>query len=693
MADRASNAFDGEADNVVQVGGDLSGGVHYHLPRRPKPAPAQVPPPGRLFVNNETQLAAISCALRPGGGEPKVVVVRGAPGGGKSETVYQWVSKHRGRFPDGLFYARLSAGAGEAGLESAVLRDFLLAVGYESDEIPTTESGRYGLWQSWSCGKRIAVVVDDAIKASQVRKLRPGEGDSAVLVTEAGPLSSLRVDGGVEFVPLDPLAPEAARELITGIVGRRLDPAELDELIRLCDGYTIALCAVAAGLADAPERPAGRWIDDLSRQGRRLKVLSRDEDQSVRAVFNTVLDRLGEEPRQVYAAFGQHPGRGEVSLGALAAACERDLDEVRDAAEVLCRARLVRTAGADRYLADGLVREHARAQFPDDDGRQRRFQEFYLRRAIAEGWAVQTERGWLERLWGAPIERPSEECWTWLTAERANLRAVARELHAAGSAELCRMAVALWPFHDQAKHVDDMDVINRDAAEVATSHDLPDIAALALVQRGFAFRYRGEHDKAVELFGEAARRSELPEVEATAVESMGLVLRDQGDPAAARDALRRNLRAAERLKRERSTDRRDDERTYDRRIALACMHLGSVEDLGQCWELFERALSHFTGREAINEAKVLRWRGRRGTDAGRHDRARADLTAALEAMTQLGKTFDRAQILCDLGENASAVGDLDAARERYRAAAELCQANGYDELGMRARAALDGLGG
>lgn len=671
-----SNAFDGEADNVVQVGGDLHGGVHFHQPSSPKPAPAQVPPPGRLFVNNQRQLVAITDALRPGEDEPKVVVVQGAPGGGKSETVYQWVRQHRERFPDGLFYARLSAGVDEEGLESTAAYEFLLAVGYRPDAIPPSAAGRYGLWRSWTHGKRVAVVIDDAIKASQVRNLRPGHGDSAVLVTEAGELSSLRVGGDAEFVALDPLSGEAARELITGIVGRELDPADLDELVRLCDGYTIALCVVGAGLAAAPERPADRWIGDLSREGRRLKVLSRDEDQSVRAVLNTVLDRLDEDAQLVYAAFGQHPGSGDVRLDALVAACDLDSDEVRDAVEVLCRARLVRAVGEDRYLADGLVREHARARFPENHAAHR-FDDFYLRRGVAEGWAVRSERGWLEALWPtAPREEPSAQPWAWLSAERANLRAVAHRLHANGSSQLCRLAVALWPYHDMAKHVDDMDVFNRCAAEIAFANELPDVGALALVQRGFAFRHRGEYDKAIELLTEGAERCQLVEVEATALESLGLALRDQGDPAAACDALRRNLRMAERI---------GDER----RIALACMHLGSVEELGECWELLDQARAHFLQREPFNEAKVRRWRGRRRIDAGRHEQARADLEAALDFMTADERFFEQAQILCDLADNSFAAADVPTARGHARAAVELCQARGFDELGLRARAALD----
>lgn len=691
MADEhGGNRFDGKAHGVVQ-GRDFHGDIHFHAPTTPKEPPRQVPPPSRFYTNNDRQLVEITEFLRPGRSAdeqpPALVVIQGGPGGGKSATAYQWIHEHGEHYPDGLFYAELAAGTSEAGLESEALHDFLLAVGYARDTIPPTLLGRAGMFQTWSTGKRIAVVIDGAISAAQVRVLLPGTGNSVVLVTEARPLGALRANGGAEFVKLDPLSTESARLLVHRIVGSTRDLAQeadqVDEMLALCDGQTTALCVAASLLVQSPGRPVARFVREFSREGRRLSMLSRDENLSVRAVFNAALGQLDERAQQVYAAFGQHPGTGDVSFAALSAAMTFDDDDVLDALDRLCAAHLVREVGEDRYIAHGLVREHARAQFPDATALRTRFEEFYLRKAIAAGHAVQPERGWLLELWPelrAELADTNSDGWAWLDVERTNVRAVARGLYDDGSEQLCRLAVALWPFQEQAKYVEDMDVLNKHAAEVAAAHGLTFAVGLTTVQRGFAFRARGEYDKAAELFieGEAlARRIERTDLAATALEALGIMRRDQGDRDAARTALRWNLEMAEALK-------------IERRTALARMHLGSVEEPAVALRLLDQALGAFQEMsEDYNAAKTRMWRGKRLIELDRRAESEAELTSALEYMTAQDKHFDRAQILFALGENAHAAGNVAAARQHFLDAVSLCRVRGFAELAQRVHRRLD----
>ncbi|MGW5645389.1 hypothetical protein ACWEV3_15500 [Saccharopolyspora sp. NPDC003752] len=687
MAD-GGNRFDGTADAVVQ-GRDFHGDIYFYPPSSPKAPPRHVPPPSPHYTNNERQLAEITKFLRPGEARDHqrsgLVVLRGEPGGGKSATAYQWIHEHGKHYQDGLFYASLTAGTRETGLESEALHNWLLGVGYTRDQIPATLDGRAALYRSWSTDKRVAVVIDDAISAAQVRALLPGMGNSVVLVTEARSLGALRASAGAEFVPLDPLSADSARLLVSRIVGETRDLAreseQIDELIGLCDGQTTALCVAASLLVEFPDRPVARWVRELSREGRRLAALSRDENLSVLAVFNTAVERLDDRAQQVYAAFGQHPGTGDVSLAALSAAVAFDEGDVQDALDRLCAAHLVREVGEDRYFAYSLVREHSRARFPDAAVRTR-FDEFYLRKAIAAGHAVQPRRGWLFELWPELSDElaDSGDGWDWLDTERANVRAVARGLHDSGSEQLCRLAVALWPFQEQAKYVDDMDVFNKNAAEVAAAHGWTFVAGLAAVQRGFAFRARGEYDKAATLFAEGeelAHQSGRVDLAATAVESLGISLRDQGDRGEARIALRRNMEMAEAL-------------DVPRRTALARMHLGSVDEPESGVRLLDQALSTFEELgEGYNAAKTRMWRGERLAGLGRYADSEADLTAALVYMTAHHKHFDRAQVLLFLGENAHAAGDVAAARQHFMDALALCRMRGFAELAQRVQGRLD----
>jgi tetratricopeptide (TPR) repeat protein len=687
------NRFDGTAHGVVQAR-VIYGDVHFHTPELRKPPPKQVPPPTTHYTNNERQLDEITLALQPDSDKnderpARIVVVQGPPGGGKSETASQWIHQHRDHYPDGLFYASLAAGTRETGLESEALHQFLLAVGYDPEGIPATLSGRSTWFRSWSTGKRVAVLVDDAVSSAQVGALLPGSGRSVVLVTEAGRLGPLRARGA-KFVKLDPLSEESARLLVSRIVGeaRHLvdESAQVDELIRCCDGSMIALCVAASLLAEFPDRPVAKFVRELSREGRRLAVLSRDENLSVMSVLNTALARQDAQARRVYAAFGQHAGAGAVSLAALVAAIRADEDDVRDALDRLLAVRLIHEVAEDRYIADGLVREHAR-QFLDDAELGRamrdRFDAFYVRRALVAGHAVQPRRGWLERIWPElRLEGSGRDPWRWLDAERANLRAVAARLFEDGRDEVCQLAVALWPYHDKGKHVDDMDAINEQAAALAESRGWPFVAGLALVQRGFAFRARGEHDKAAGSFSDAERiaREHGPrELAATAVESLGLSLRDQGNRAEARVVLERNLKMA--------ADLGDP-----RRIALARMHFGSVADPDRALLLLEEAATWFRqASELDNVAKTDMWRGRRLTELGCCDEASGALNAALEYMVAQDRHFDVAQIQLAFGENALAAGREEAAREHFVDAVTRSRMRGYVDLAEQALAFLDGL--
>ncbi|GAA4839588.1 tetratricopeptide repeat protein [Saccharopolyspora rosea] len=684
------NRFDGRAHSVVQAG-QIGGDVHIHPPDQPKPPPQLVPPPTRVYTNNERQLAEIAEALRPGEDGDRhcpVVVVQGPPGGGKSATAYQWIDQHRGHYPDGLFYAPL-AGA-ESGREGEILRDFLVAVGYRREEVPESYHARSDWFRSWTTGKRVAVVVDDAVTAAQVRALRPGFGGSALLVTAAAPLGALRVDETARFVELDPMSPESARLLLRRILGERdprpgAEPEEFDALVGLCDGSTIALCVCGALLAQRPDWPVARLVRDLSREERRLAVLSRDEDLSVTSVLNTAVARLDERTRRLYAAFGQHPGSGDVGVEALVAALGEDADDVRDRLDELVDARLVQQT-SDRYFVFGLVRDHSRTHCGGEaPGIRRRFEEFYLRGALAAGHAVRPGRGWLERLWPQlSLGDPPADPEAWLESERVALRALAARLAADGDVDACRLAVALWPYQDRAKHLDDMDAVNQDAADVAAAHDMPFARGLALVQRGFALRHRGDLDKAAEVLSDAvelARAHGPRDLEATAVESLGLVERELGKVDEARELLERNLAMAREI---------DDER----RLALARMHLGSVAEASAAVELLDEAERSFAESEPENLAKTRLWRGMRRVELRQLDAARTDLDAALEhARSAKRGAFLEAQAWSALGEWAEAAGDRAAAAEHYGRAEAINRTWGFLPQAERVRARRDGLDG
>lgn len=698
------NRFDGRADWVIQ-GRDFYGNVHIHVPDRPAPPQYQVPTPTQNYTNNEPQLATISDAVARGGElankAPKVVVVQGPPGGGKSETAYQWLADHTADYPDGQFYVPLVAGPEQSGLESTALRQFLIAVGYDPATIPENLDGRSTWFRSWSTGKRVAVVIDDALTPAQVRPLLPGNGRSVVLVTEAGRLSGLRVREAATFVELDPMRDSSARLLLSRIAGDgRLDdePEDADELIRLCGGSTIALCVAGAMLAEFPVRPIGRLVRELSREGRRLRTLSRDAELSVRSVLNTAFDRLGADARRCYVAFGTHPGSGDIGIDTLRAALNLAEEDVREILDTLLSRKLIRETPHDRYLSYALVREHSIERAASDPELARdaevmrdRFSDFYRSRALSAGHAMMPGRGWLERLWPDLMidvgTMSAEDARTWLEAERANLRALVEQEYRAETARegVCQLAVALWPLHERGKYLEDLDAVNEHAAEVAEHLGATLAQGVVLVQRGFALRHSGQLDKAAELFlraHELARQHGHRDVAATAVESLGLTRRDQGDVGEARRLLRDNLELALAI-------------GAPRRVAMAQLHLGSVAHPLDALRLLDEAVTTFRSLPApdeYNAAKALLWRGKRLIELRRFDDAVAALDGAMEFMVNHHFHFDQAQTQYAFGELALATEDEHAARRHFGEALAICRRRGFAELAERTQSRLVELG-
>ncbi|RZQ64353.1 tetratricopeptide repeat protein [Amycolatopsis suaedae] len=590
-------------------------------------------------MNNEPQLRRIDEALRRG---DQVVLLRGEPGVGATELAFQAVRRFGDRFGDGQFYVPLAGATGDAVF--ACLRELLRSVGCPREDIPHSADACASLFRSWSTGKDVVVVIDGATSLAQVRAFLPGAGRSAVLVTEAARLSGAAL--GATVVELDPLSDEAARELLTRLSGRT---EGLDDLVRLCGGSTVALCAAAAVLED--------WlVDRITRIGA-LRGLAND-DVDPKAVLTAAYEQLPPEARPCYAALGRHPGPHAVPVRALAAALEVGEDEAEELADALVKRRLARRDDG-RYVIGPLAREHAAEQ--DGDDYRARFSAFYLSHATRAAQAWQP-RPWFRHLWNLTV-RPdltAEQARQWLTTERANLMALAGLLHDQGDPELCRLAVALFPLHDKDQLLDDMDLINDHAEQVAEANDLPAIRSLLLTQRGFGCRHRGEFDKAVELFERArAVAGDDRELLGSAVEGLGLSRREQGRIDEARAALRHNLELA-------------DEIGDPRRSAMARLHLGSVAEP----ELLADARRYFEDNgDAHNATKARMWQAIRAESV-------ADLLAARDEFERLGYPADAVRCLLAL---ARLTGD----REYARAALDVAVKRGYQLLAEQARSLLD----
>ncbi len=221
-------------------------------------------------------------------------------------------------------------------------------------------------------GRRLVVMLDNAVSAAQVRPLLPGAGASLVVVTSRHRLTGLVVDGA-RFLDVDPLGEPGALELLEHLIGPDrigAEPGHARSLVALCGTLPLAVCASGARLAARRRWPIARAVAELGDEARRLAALRTGEgDISVNAVFNTSYQALDPEHAAAYRLLGVHPGP-DLSVPAAAALIGTDEDRAADLLHDLADASLLVEGPGDRYGFHDLVRLRAgRVPRPGPRGR------------------------------------------------------------------------------------------------------------------------------------------------------------------------------------------------------------------------------------------------------------------------------------------------------------------------------------
>jgi DNA-binding SARP family transcriptional activator len=177
------------------------------------------------LVDRAEQVGAVVSAVCGGAGGPRVVVVHGPAGAGKSAVALLAAHQAAWHFPDGQLYVDLAS----AGLDAE-----------------TTAR-----WRESLTGRRALVVVDHCTTAAQLRPLLVSEPGCAFVVTADSPLAA--VDATAR-VPVGRLTPPSAVAMLAKLVGRsRVRSEDLaTEVVSRCDHLPLAVRAVAAVLIQSP---------------------------------------------------------------------------------------------------------------------------------------------------------------------------------------------------------------------------------------------------------------------------------------------------------------------------------------------------------------------------------------------------------------------------------------------------------
>ena len=299
------------------------------------PSPHTLPAPPGTFVGRFAELAALT-----GRGTR---VITGLPGSGKTSLALRLAHELRDDHPDGQLHASLGTSADP----SEVLGRFLRLLGVQA--VPSDEVERAELFRARTRGKRLLVLLDDVVSASQVRALMPGEGPATVIVTGRGSLGTL--DG--THCRLGPLTPEESVALLAGVAGARrvgIEPDAAAAVAELCGHLPLALRIAAGRLVARPAWPLAALAGFLADERTRLDRLVCD-DGSVRASFDAACKVLSPDELTAFHRIGDL-GPGPFRAAALG---------TWEQAEALVDAGLINADPAG-YRVHDLVALHARSK-------------------------------------------------------------------------------------------------------------------------------------------------------------------------------------------------------------------------------------------------------------------------------------------------------------------------------------------
>jgi hypothetical protein len=379
------------------------------------PVPAQLPHDVPGFAGREAELAELAHYVESRTESGVISTISGAAGIGKTALAIRFGHRVADHFPDGQLYLNLRGfDPDESPMTTYAALEHLLRSIEPRTEMSlwqqfTDLDDRTAVYRSLLAGKRMLVVLDNAVTADQVRPLLPGSATCFVLVTSRERLGGLVARHGARRITLRPLAQQAALALVTRVVGVArvaAEPGAAEELVRLCDYLPLALCVAAERVAVRPSTTLAALVDQLAVEQDRLDVLTTNGDEagSVRTVFSWSYRALAEQPQRMFRLLGVVPHAG-IDIPAAAALADVSGSEARRLLDMLADMHLLEQTAHDQYQLHDLLHAYAAERGYAEDSATvhrdalRRVLAWY-RRTIQADCAVMWTDGWLRTMVG-----------------------------------------------------------------------------------------------------------------------------------------------------------------------------------------------------------------------------------------------------------------------------------------------------
>jgi nucleoside phosphorylase/tetratricopeptide (TPR) repeat protein len=356
------------AANAAAVGlaiaADLCAAGHRRSPAA-QAVPMQLPMPGGLFVGREEHLSRLDdFLLGQRRARPRVAVLTGMAGVGKTALALRWADRAAAAFPDGVLYVDARGFGPDPPLsELEILAGFLRALGQTRAAQRGSVTERAARFRTLVSGLRLLIMLDNVASVEQVRPLLPGAGDCAVLVTSRHELHGLAVHWAAEILRVRPLPGRDALALLRAAIGNSaaLDEPVLTQLAACSAGLPLGLRIAAQRVNAQGGSGLPELLADLDDAATALDALDLGDDPytAVRTVFSWSYRALDAAVAAGFRLLGMHPAN-TFALPAAAATLGLSAAETKLVLRTLVNAHLLAQPSPDRFQMHDLLRTYAR---------------------------------------------------------------------------------------------------------------------------------------------------------------------------------------------------------------------------------------------------------------------------------------------------------------------------------------------
>lgn len=661
--------------------------------------PRQLPTGVAHFTGRIAELKMLDSLLEQvgsAGGTVAISAISGTAGVGKTSLGLHWAHQVAHRFPDGQLFVNLRAfGPSRVPLRTVdALRGFLDALDVPWDRRPAGMDAQAALYRSALAGKRMLVVLDNAVDEEQVRPLLPGAEGCLVIVTSRRRLAGLAACEGAMLIALDVMSQPEALELLEKRLGKEVTaavPETASQLVALCGRLPLALSIAAVRAAESPGMSLAALAAGLQDLPGRLDVLDVGERRtSMRATLSWSYQNLSEPAARAFRLLGVHPGP-DISLAAAGSLIGLPSGQVSRILAELVSAHVLTEHAPRRWVFNDLLRAYASEQsrreeyVADQKTAMQRVLDYYLHTAWSASVTLHPGRDPEFPLAapgaGAEPETISDavRARTWYQAEHQVLLAATSWAAAAGiDGYAWRLSWALKDYQVISGLSNEYAVTMQTA--LAAAERAADTAGQARahhalgcpVLRPPGLEGVGHLREALRLYQDL----DDPIGQARAFFSLGCLFHHQGRTRAA-------LREAEQgLLLARAAGDHNHEADALNQIGWMHASIGHYEvALTRCQQAL---VLHRASRDRLGEACTLDSLGYISHQMGNHAQAYERYQQALQLLGEAGRLGLRAEVLDHIGDNRAAAAQPQAAHNSWRQALAILESlEGADTSGIR----------